>query len=533
MTEVALMADARRASIGKSTRNSVLVMICTSASRLLGFVRVAVIGAVFGDSGMADVLNAAFFIPNNLRKLLAEGALSSAFIPTLSSALVVDPSLERARRLSRSLITFLWLLAVPLTAVCALFARPIVSLILAFPQLEKINQTASLLRWVFGYVGLISISAVLMAVLNSHGVFVVPALAPPVFSVCVIGSILILHDTLGGYSLAVGVLSGGLAQILFQLPRYKSLGYDFKPSFDFKGEDFRKTMRMWFPVVGSASVLALNQQFALFFASGLEDGSTTALNNAIVFWQLPFGIFSASVLTVFFPKMSREAAENRTEELVHSMSYGLRFMFGLLIPAAVILVLLGDRIINVALQRGAFSARGTLMASRVLVGYALGLYSVGAFGFLQRLFYALKDYRTPLLVTAGVCLVDVALSVWLKGTALRVAGLAVANSVAFSLGYVVLLFCVRQRLGALHGRQLVANYAKVTVSMIPVCAFLIIFRSLTSNLWTPDSSLVNLALVMAAGVCCLGLTAVMYVLLRVEITAYLKLIRRGLSKEER
>jgi putative peptidoglycan lipid II flippase len=484
--------------IKKSALVTVLVMGCTLISRLLGFLRIALIGALFGASGTADVWNAVFTIPNNLRKLLAEGALSSAFIPAFSSTLLEPEGRQKAKTLTRSIITLQLLILIPLVLLALIFTRPIISALLSFPSAEKMAMSARLFRWVFCYLLFISISAVLVAILNSHNIFIVPALTPLVFSVCMIGSTLLFYRSLGIFSMAVGILLGGLTQILFQTPTYLRLGYDFRPCLRFGDERFRKILRSWVPVLVSSSIFAINQQVAVLFASGLEDGSTSALSNALVFWQLPFGIFSTSVVTVLFPRLSRQAALEDREGLIETLSYGLRYILILLVPAALVYIFMAPEIIALALQRLSFTSSGTVMAARVLRAYSYGLFSLGAFTFLQRFFYAVQDFRTPLITAALVCTVDIILSLILKETPLRVAGLAVANSVAFTLGLLMLLAGARRKLGRLNGRKLLATGWRACLAFAPMSLFLYLFLHLTRGAWTPGSSLGNLGLLLAA-----------------------------------
>ena len=279
-----------------------------------------------------------------------------------------------------------------------------------------------LFRYLIHYVLLISVAAVLMGTLNSMHKFLVPAVAPLWFSVAVIGSILALHHRMGVYAMVVGVLIGGAGQLALQIPPVLRAGYRLLPRFEFRDPHFRTILRHWVPVVSTASVFAVNQQIALLFASGLADGSGSAMTNALVFWQLPFGIFSASITTVLFPVMSRSYAEEDYAGLRTTVQRGLRGLILLLVPAGIGLIVLGEPIIAVALQRGAFSRDATVLASRVLVGYSVGLFSVGAFTFLQRFFYACGDYRTPLAVAAVTMVLDVGLSLWLKETVLGVVG---------------------------------------------------------------------------------------------------------------
>lgn len=418
----------------ETSRSTIIVMVATLVSRLLGFVRIAVIGAIFGATGAADVLNLVFNIPNNLRKLLAEGALSSAFVPVLSRAHDRDHSGTRARGVVQRLLGFQLAVLGPLLILGALFPAAITDILLDFPDPVRRELAAELFRWLIHYTLLISVAAVFMGTLNSHHSFLIPALAPLWFSVSVIGSVLLLHRNLGIFSMAVGVLVGGAGQLLMHVPEMIRRGYRLTPRLSFSDPDFRLILRRWLPVLGTSSVFAINQQFALFFASGLESGSGSAMTNALVFWQLPFGIFSASITTVLFPLMSRSAASGDADGVARAITGGLRALILLLIPAGIGLGLMGEEIIAVALQRGQFASTDTLRAAAVLRGYALGLFSVGAFTFLQRAFYACDDYRTPLRVAAITMVIDVSLSVILKETSLRVIGLAVANSVAFTIG---------------------------------------------------------------------------------------------------
>ena len=290
-------------------------------SRILGFVKIVLIGAVFGGSGKADVLNAVFNIPNNLRKLMAEGALSSSFIPVLAGSLANKEPHSVTRKIVRNIMAFQVAVLIPLCILSIIFSDFLVNKVLldfADPQLQQL--AVSLFRWFISYILLISISAVLLAVLNVHGYFTIPALTPILFSIAVILSIMCLHRSMGVYSMAVGVLAGGVLQILFQCPLFKKLGYDFKLSFDFKNEKFSRIMVNWFPVLATSCIFAINQQIAMRFASGLETGSSSAISYALVFWQLPFGIFSASITTVLFPQMSKEGATGQLTQLTNTLT---------------------------------------------------------------------------------------------------------------------------------------------------------------------------------------------------------------------
>ena len=512
--------------IQRSALSTLGVMVCTFLSRIFGFVRIAVIGAIFGASGEADVLNAVFTIPNNLRKLMAEGALSSAFIPVLSKSLVKDPT--ETPKIVRNIISFQLAVLVPLLLLSVIFADPIVRILLDFPESERIALSSDLFRWMIHYLLLVSLSAVFMGVLNAHHRFLVPAITPILFSITVIASVLFFWKSLGTFSMVVGVLIGGIAQILFQLPQFFSYGYDLRLDFDFKNPQFRQILKQWAPVVLTASVYTINEQIAIRFATALEDGSTSAMSNALVFWQLPFGIFSASVTTVLFPRMSRQAGLSDYQGVKQTLEYGFRYLIILLIPSALILSLFGKEVIAVALQRRNFTSAHTLLTYRVLVGFNIGLLSVGAFNFFQRFFYSIDDYRTPLITALLVCALDIILSLWLKETSLRVAGLAYANSISFTVGLVMMYGKAVARLGALDIRKILETVLKVIIACIPVTLLSMGMRGYMDNLWLLGSSLRGLGWVLAAGIGTYGTLLGMYILLKVDIVKF-----RFFKKEER
>ena len=316
--------------------------------------------------------------------------------------------------------------------------------------------------------------------------------------------------------MAVGVLTGGIGQLVFQIPLFRTLGYDFKPSFDFRDPDFRRVLRQWLPVLATASIFTVTQQVAIRFATGLEEGSASAMNYAIVFWQLPFGVFSASITTVLFPKMSREAGSNLTGELRETVGYGLRSLYVFLIPSAVLLIVFGKEIISVAMFRRRFDEAATLLTARVMMGYAIGLWSVGAYTFLQRFFYSVGDYRTPVVSAGIIAVLDIILSLWLKETALRVTGLAVANSVSFTVGTAFFLVSAHSRLNGLPWRKMAKTFGKVTVVMVPILCIGVFYLRFTGDWWRNGSSFGSFGLLAAGGGGSLALVLLGYRLAKVE-----------------
>ncbi len=523
-------------STTQSTIATFIVMSSTFVSRILGFLRTAVITAIFGATGKADIINVTFAVPNNLRKLLAEGALSSAFIPVLSEA-VVEEGTEgnRSRQLVRHLIGFQLLIIIPLCILSIVFAGPLMQFVLTqFKDAEQLALSTKLFRFFICYLLFISVSAVIIGVLNSHSRFFIPAITPIIFSIAVISSILIFHRSVGVYSMAIGVLIGGAGQVAFQYPLFRRMGYTILPAFNFlRNPDFTRIMRQWAPVVATSSVFTVNQQVAFILASGLETGSASALSYALVFWQLPFGIFSTSITTVLFPKMSRQVSQNDTEGLRQSVQYGLRFLFALLIPSALVLGLMGRELISIAIQRGMFRTEDTELTAFVLTGFCYGLFSVGAFNFLQRYFYSSKQYAFPFYVALAVLIIDVTLSLILKETALRVAGLSIANSISFSIGLIVLFIYAFRQLGGIPIRTVGLTILKVCAASIPVVVAIIQMQLFFGPYWRGGSSFIGLAYLLLEFAVIVGLYLLLYRILKVEMVSYLfKRFKRKAEKEQ-
>lgn len=515
----------------ESTLSTYVVMVCTLGSRLLGFVREALINAVFGAGGRADVLRIVFNIPNNMRKLLAEGALSSAFIPELSRQIIEDETGGKARELTARILGLLLVITVPLTLAFILFPGVAVNLFTSFAGEEQTKLGTELMPWLITYIFFVSISALLMGVLNSSNRFFIPAVTPVVFSVCVITSVILLHGRLGVFSMAVGVIGGGIAQILLQIPTFRGLGYSLRPNFSFSSPEFKRVMRSWGPILLTSSLFSINQIIAQKLASMLEEGSISAMSNAIIFWQLPFGLFVNSLVTVIYPKMSRQIVADDRDGLRESLYYGWRGLMAMLIPSAAVFMALGGPIISIAMFRGEFTLENTLLTRDVLFAYSTGLLLVGAYNFTQRVFFVLGDYRTPVKVGVSLVGVDIIFSLlflfkWKGG----VAGLAYANTIAYGVGLTLYGISLSRRLKLTGKKALLITLGKVFLSLVPGLLWLgFLNRIWGDSWWIQGSSIRGFAVLAVFGLGYIALVLAFYKLFKVEFLTIMTR-RKGLSK---
>ena len=480
--------------------------------------RTAAIGAIFGAGGPADVILLVFNIPNNLRKLLAEGALSTAFIPELSREIAEDSSGAGSRNLARSVLGLQTMIIIPILLFALLFPEQLLFIFEKFDDPEKKELSVVLFRWIMPYLLFVSVSAIMMAVHNTHDRFFIPAATPIIFSICVIGSLFIGYRQWGPLSIGFGVLLGGLAQVLVQYPSYRGLGYRLMPSFHFGDPAFKRLLRKWAPMLLTSSLFAVNNQVAMLLASFLPDKSTSSLAYAIVFFQLPFGIFSASITTVLYPKMSRQAVSGDHKGLLDSLSFGYRNLWALLVPSAMILILLGEPIVSIAFQRRAFTLSDTVLTAKVLAAYSFGMPFIGLFNITQRSLYALGEVRKPLYIALATVTLDIILSVVFvfskNGSSVS---LAWANSISFIFG-ALLQFYVMHRVSGFRINKLTSvTFWKVVVAVIAGIAVIFLFyRIMGTDWWKEGSSFKGLGLLIAAGASVSGTILLIYAWLNVE-----------------
>ncbi len=510
----------------RGTASTLIVMACTLLSRLAGWVKIALINAYFGGGGPADVINLVFGVPNSLRKLFAEGAFSSAFIPVLATSTAEDPSEGAARRLVRSLSAFLLVSLGSLTILSLAAPDVMLALLARFGDPAKLPLARVLFRWEFNYIVFVSLSALMQAVLNTHGRFTVAALSPLVFSAAVILGLVFLRGPLGPVAMGVGVFVGGVLQLAVQVPALRRLRYSLRPSFHFRDPAFRKTIALWLPYLASASLFVITQLVAQRFASGIADGSVTAVSNAVTVMNLPFGIFTVSVLTVLFPRLSAQAARADTAGLRDTVGHGFEFILALLVPSTAALALYGREVIAVAFQRVRFLAENTQFTYPVLAAYAAGLVPLSLFQFLQRLFFSLKDFRTTIASAVAVAIVDIGLSLWLKETPLRTAGLAVANSAAFTVGFIWLAVAARRRLGPLGVGRILTGAGKAVLASIPLVVVLAGARRLWPDLWRAGGTFLNAGRIAGILAVAALATLAMFALLKMPFVTELVRARR-------
>jgi putative peptidoglycan lipid II flippase len=430
-------------------------------SRLLGLAREQVFAALFGGAALMDAFTIAFRIPNLLRDLFAEGALSTAFITVFSRTISREGD-AAAFRLANKITTLAVLTVSTLTVLGIIFAPWVISVLAGGFDPAKQALTVTLARIMYPFIVLVSLAALVMGMLNARNVFGVPAMASSFFN---LGSIVAgvalgwLFDPHFGaralLGLSLGTLVGGLLQLLVQLPALRREGYVFHPDFSWRHPGVAEVLRLMGPSVIAASSTQINVTVNSVFSSHLGDGPTAWLSIAFRLMQLPLGIFGVALGTVSLPLLARLAASGNRDGFRNELARGIRLAFLLTIPATVGLIVLADPIVWVLYRHGRFTADQAHSAAGALQYYALGLVGYASLKVLVNAFYAIDRRKTPMFVSFGAVGLNLLfnwLFTWHLNWGYR--GLAFSTACLATTNFLVLYVLMRKELGRFHSLAL-------------------------------------------------------------------------------
>ena len=428
-----------------------VVSAATLLSRIFGFVRDAVIAWFFGAGGSADAFFVAFRIPNLLRRLFAEGALSIAFIPVFSETLVRRGRTEAFALAGAALRLLSVLLA--LVALVGVLAAPLIIRCIApgfSASPDKFSLAVHLTRIMFPYIILIGLMALAMGILNVLGHFAAPAIAPLLLNLAMIGSIFFLspHMDSPAAGLAAGVIIGGILQLALQVPFLIRVGFRFRERTTLFHPALKRIGRLMLPAMFGAAVYQLNILIGTLLASLLPDGSVSYLYYADRLVQFPLGVFAVALATAVLPSLSRQASAQNLAGVKETLGHALRLVFFITLPATVGLIVLREPIVALLFGRGAFDARAVRLTADALLYYGVGLWAFSGVRIVLATFYAVQDTRTPVKIAVVSIAANTGLGLVLMGP-LAHGGLALATSLASALNLVLLIWGLRRKLGPL------------------------------------------------------------------------------------
>ncbi len=431
------------------------VSLATVLVRIAGLGRETVSAYFFGTTLVYDAFLLAFMIPNFFRGILAEGGLNSAFIPVFADYLSPDKKKEAQKVISDTLG-----ISLCLTLSISLFFFIASSLAGLFPLSQKILLTLSFLRFTIFYLVFVSMTALVMGVLNSLGHFSGPALAPLGLDLFWVLSLVAIAPLFGTglkdrtYGLIIGLLVGGAAQFFIPVPALWRRGFSLKPTFNFKNPALVRMGKLLAPIIIGVAVTPINILVDNFLAIRIRaEGMVASLWYANRLLQLPLGIFAVTLGTVALPAMSRLASIGNLKQMKETLAYSLKLAFLLVVPAAFVLIFFREPIIRVLFQRGLFTSQSTRATGTALLFYSFGLFGYSGNIVLTRAFYAVKDTATPVKVGILSIFLNLALDLILMGP-LKQGGIALATSLVGILNFSLLFFLLHRKIGLLGGRKL-------------------------------------------------------------------------------
>jgi putative peptidoglycan lipid II flippase len=485
------------------------------ASRVLGVVRDMVYARLFGAGDAMDAFNVAFRIPNLVRDLFAEGAMSAAFVPTFTRYLT-HRGRDEAWRLGNLVLSALAVVTAGVVAIGIVFAGPLTTLFAAeYARVPgKLELTTTLTRTMFPFLTFVAIAVAFMGMLNSLRHFFVPALAPAMFNVAAILCAFLvpflpafgLHPAM---ALALGTLLGGVLQAALQWPSLRREGFRFRFAVNFRDPGLREVLLLMVPGTLGLAAVQINQFVNTVLATGEGTGAVSWLNYAFRLMYLPIGLFGVSIATAAIPTLSGYAADRDAAGMRATISSGLRLMLMLNVPATIGLMALAQPIVAVIFERGAFTPSDTAATAAALMFYAPGLVGYSAVKLASPTFYALRDSRTPVAVSVISVAVNVALNLVLVRY-LGYRGLALGTALSALLNATLLLGLLRRRIGGIDGYRVGLALLKIGLaSLVMAAAVIAVSTSLPGAL--PGASFpiraLRLAVAIATGVIVLAAAA--------------------------
>lgn len=478
----------------KIASSALIVMAGYLASRVLGLVREMVIGARFGTSGEYDAYVAAFRIPDLLFLLLMGGALASSFIPVFTSYLARNDT-RRAWRLATYTINGSMVVLVVASVITALLASQLVPWLIA-PGMSPSQQALAieLTRILLLSPLFLGLGGIAMGILNSHQSFLLPAIAPVAYNLCIIFGAVALAPFFGVQGLAMGVVLGAAGNFLIQVPGLRRLRFKYTSALNTRDKGLRKVFTLLLPRLLGQAAFQINFIVITNIASRLVVGSVSALNYAYLLMLLPHGVFALSLSAVVFPQMALQYGGRQVDEMRDTLAKGLKALLFLTLPSAAGLMILREPVVRLLLQFGSFTGHSTEMVAWALLFFSAGIPAFAVVEIVTRAFYALHDTKTPVFASVATIAVNIVLSLVLVNS-LAHGGLALSVSITTTFEMIILLVIFRRRVGGMSKRGVVVSALKSTVAAAVMGAVLLALlrlfgpsipqvRSVSQAIWT-------------------------------------------------
>ncbi len=432
-----------RSSAVALAKAGLVVSAAYLVARVLGYVRVFVVGTTFGAGNELDAFYAAFRIPDLIFQLVAAGAVASAVVPIVSK-LVANDERARAWRVVSTLVNLMLVGLLGFATIAFIWAPQFVAAITPGFDQRQLDRTVELTRIMLASPILLALGAVVTAALNTERRFAASAIAPIVYNLAIIGAAVLLSESMGVTGLALGVVAGSLGLLVVQLPALRRIGFRYAPRIDLSDDKARKLLKLMGPRVLGLSASQITMVVMTSLATGVGLGAVTAFTIAFALYQIPMGVIGIPLGIVIFPSMSRELAVGRTGSYLELVARATRILLFVMLPIAAIGIALRVPTVDLLLGYGRFDDAAVATTAETLLPFLVGLTGHAVIGVFARAFYARQDTRTPVLAAILAVVVNTTLGFALVGQyGLPALGLAIA--VAAWIEATALLIVLRRR----------------------------------------------------------------------------------------
>jgi putative peptidoglycan lipid II flippase len=444
--------------------STAIFSLATGLSRIVGLGREIVAAYYFGAAGKINSFTVAFQVPNLVRALAADAALSSAFVPVFSD-LLERGERKRAWRVASSLF---WLMLLGLGGLTALFIVIAPLLMRPFHPVD-LELTVGLSRVLFPIVALLGVSGIVVGILNSYDEFTIPALTPVLWNVAIVAGLALGVPRAGSenaklYVYAVSIVVATVIQVLLPVPWLRGRDDRLRMVIDWRDPAVARTFKLMLPVTLGLGLINVNTVIDTLFASRLIDPAIapSAIDKAFRVYMLPQGMFSVAVATVLFPSLSRLASRRDMDGFRRTVALGLRQIAFLLVPASVASAVLAEPIVRLLYQRGQFTASQTTVVAGALAAFSLGLAFNGSMLMLNRAFFSLQLNWVPTVVALGNLGLNAVLDALFYSYG--VWGIPLSTSFVNIAGTLSLLVVLRRRIHRIEGASIARTLLLVTVA---------------------------------------------------------------------
>lgn len=439
------------------------LMVVTMLSKVLGFGREIILGYFYGTSAYSDVYIVSMNIPLVVFSSIGV-ALVTTFIPLYQEVLSEKGS-KRALKFSNNIMSIVLILSVLLGILGYIFAEPLVKLFAMHYTGEKLILAVKFVRIMIGGVVFIGLSNLMTSYLQIQGDFTIPGMIGFPNNIVIIISIILSATTGNIYILAIGTLIGMASQFLFQVPFAIKRGYKFKPTIDLKDEYLRKMLWLVMPVLIGVAVNQVNTMVDRSLASGLGDGVITALNNANRLNGFVMGLFISTLGAVIYPTLSKLSTENNQEKFAESVANSVNCVNLLVVPASVGAMILATPVVRILFERGAFDDRSTALTATALVFYSVGMIGFGLREILSKVFYSLKDTKTPMINGIIAVILNIVLNIALVKV-MGHGGLALATSLSSIICILLLFISLKKKIGYYGQDKIKSTFIKTLIASL-------------------------------------------------------------------